>query len=91
MEFKFKFLLTQKANSDLDDIIKYISIELANPTAATDFIVKLRASIEEIQAFPESGAILDNDFLPNLNIRKKSLEITLCTTCLILKKKQFEF
>lgn len=35
MESKWAYQLTQKADADLDDIVGYIAVELANPTAAS--------------------------------------------------------
>jgi len=40
MESKWGYQLTQKADADLDDIVGYIAIELANPKAASDFVDK---------------------------------------------------
>lgn len=37
MESKWEYQLTQKADADLDDIVGYIAVELANPKAASDF------------------------------------------------------
>lgn len=38
MESKWGYQLTQKADTDLDDIVGYIAVELANPKAASDFV-----------------------------------------------------
>ena len=40
MASKWGYQLTQKADADLDDIVGYIAVELANPKAATDFVDK---------------------------------------------------
>ena len=42
MESKYSYLLTQKAEADLDGIVSYLSLELSNPKAASDFMDKLR-------------------------------------------------
>lgn len=42
MESKWGYELTQKAAADLDDIVGYIAVGLANPTAASDFVNKLQ-------------------------------------------------
>ena len=46
MESKWGYQLTQKADADLDDIVGYIAVELANPKAASDFVDKLQGAIE---------------------------------------------
>ena len=71
MTSKFGYRLTKRAESDLDGIVSYIAVELANPQVASDFVDKLQDNIEEIRAFPESGSRVDNEFLQVENIRKK--------------------
>ena len=71
MESKWGYQLTQKADADLDDIVGYIAVELANPKAATDFVDKLQGAIEEARSFPESGSLVVNEFVPNTEVRKK--------------------
>ena len=71
MESKWGYQLTQKADADLDDIVGYIAVELANPKAASDFVDKLQGAIEEARSFPESGSLVVNEFVPNTEIRKK--------------------
>lgn len=41
----------------------YITVDLANPQAASDFVDKLQDTIEEARAFAESGSLVDNKFL----------------------------
>lgn len=65
------YRLTEKACADLDDIVRYIAVELANPTAASDFVDKLQATIEEARSFPESGPLVVNEYLPAAGVRKK--------------------
>ena len=71
MESKFQFRLTEKANADLDDTISYIVVELANPKAASDFMDKLGAAIDEACLLPESGSPVVNDLLGGWEVRKK--------------------
>ena len=63
MGSKFQFRLTEKANAELDDTISYIAVELANPKAASDFMDKLGAAIDEACLLPESGSPVVNDLL----------------------------
>ena len=74
MGSKWGYQLTQKADADLDDIVGYIAVELANPTAASDFMDKLQDAIEEARSFPESGSLVINEFVPNAEVRKKQVD-----------------
>ena len=71
MASKFGCWLIKRAESDLDGIVSYIAIDLANPQAASDFVDKLQDNIEEARVFPESGSLVDNEFLQLKNVRKK--------------------
>jgi toxin ParE1/3/4 len=71
MASKFGYRLTRRAASDLDEIVSYIAIELANPQAASNFVDKLQDSIEEARVFPESGSLVHNEFLQVEDVRKK--------------------
>lgn len=74
MESKWGYQLTQKANVDLDAIVGYIAVELANPKAASDFVDKLPEAIEEVRVFQESGSLVYNEYLPITGVRKKPVE-----------------
>ena len=71
MASKFGYQLTKRAESDLDGIVSYMAVELANPQAASDFVDKLKDNIDEARAFPESSSLVDNEFLQLDNLRKK--------------------
>lgn len=71
MASKFGYRLTKRAESDLDGIVSYIAVELANPKAASDFVDKLKDNIDEARVFPESGSLVDNEFLQVENLQKK--------------------
>lgn len=71
MVSKFGYRLTKRAESDLDGIVSYIAVFLANPQAAFDFVDKLQDNIEEARAFPESGSLVHNEFLQLESVRKK--------------------
>lgn len=71
MESKFIYQLTQTANVDLDEIVSYIAVELANLQAASDFVDKLQDAIEEARSFPQSGLPVGNEFLADKEVRKK--------------------
>ncbi len=74
MESKWGYQLTQKADADLDDIVGYNAVELANPKAASDFVDKLQGAIGEARSFPESGFPAVNEFVPNTEVRKKLVD-----------------
>lgn len=46
MTSKFGYQLTKRAESDLDGIVSYIAIDLANPLVASDFVDTLQDNIE---------------------------------------------
>jgi len=71
MASEYGYRLTQKASTDLDDIIAYMAVDLANPKAASDFMDKVEAAIDEARSFPESGPRADNEYLPEPAVRKK--------------------
>lgn len=73
MASKYQYRLSQKAADDLDGIVSYIASELSNPQAAADFLSRLEKMIDEIRSFPESGAPVNNEFLSNTKLRKKTV------------------
>ncbi len=73
MASKYQYRLSQKAADDLDGIVSYIASELSNPQTAADFLSRLEKVIDEIRSFPESGAPVNNEFLSNTKLRKKTV------------------
>lgn len=73
MASKYQYRLSQKAADDLDGIVSYTASELSNPQAAADFLGILEKVIDEIRSFPESGAPVNNEFLSNTKLRKKTV------------------
>jgi len=70
MTSNYQYNFTKKAETDLDEILSYISIELSNPDAAASFLKDLQAVLASICSVPKIGRIVDNEFLPNREIRK---------------------
>lgn len=70
MVCKFSYLFTEKAERDLDEILKYITFEILNPIAAQNFGKKIFEMIELLRLFPDSGAFVDNEFLSDKSIHK---------------------
>lgn len=71
MASEFSYKLTTKAEEDLDEVVSYIAVQLENPQAATGFLNKLQVAIHEACSFPESGALIVNEFIPYKDIRQK--------------------
>ncbi|WP_037323055.1 type II toxin-antitoxin system RelE/ParE family toxin [Ruminococcus sp. NK3A76] len=70
--------LTDKAAADLDETVRYISLTLGDKKAAADFLDKFEKVTEEACMFPESGELLNNEFLPKGEFRKKYIGEYVC-------------
>ena len=70
MTSNYQYHFTKKAEADLDEILSYISIELSNPEAAASFLKDLLAVLASICSVPKIGSIVENEFLPDKEIRK---------------------
>lgn len=70
MTSNYQYHFTKKAEADLEEILSYISIELSNPEAAASFLKDLLAVLASICSVPKIGSIVENEFLPNREIRK---------------------
>lgn len=51
---------SQEAQSDLDEIWEYISVELCNPQAAENTVNKIMDMVDELKDFSEIGALLSS-------------------------------
>lgn len=70
MEFEYSYRFTEKAAQDLDQILRYISVDLANPQAAKNLGQLIFEKIDAVRLFPKSGAPVDNEFLIDKAVRK---------------------
>ena len=70
MSSNYRYHFTKKAEADLDEILSYISIELSNPDAAASFLKDLQTVLTSICSVPKIGRIVENEFLPDKEIRK---------------------
>jgi len=70
MNSRFPYRFSKKAEADLDEILSYISIELSNPQAASSFLTDLQTVIDSICAIPKMIRIVENEFLPDREVRK---------------------
>ncbi len=71
MEYNFGYDFTRTAESDLSEIVSYIAIDLGNRQAATAWLDELQKKIDETRLFPESGTIVENEFLSIEGVRRK--------------------
>lgn len=69
MDFNL-YRFTSKAENDLDEILEYISSNLANPPAAKSFYEDLFSKIELICHFPESCEKISNKYVKINGVRK---------------------
>ncbi len=58
-----KYLFSDNAKKDLDNILNYISNVLFNPKAAEIFLMSLIKKIELLCLFPEIGKTINNKFV----------------------------
>ena len=70
MNSRFQYRFSKKAEADLDEILSYLSIELSNSDAASGFLKDLQTVIDSICAIPKMGRIVENEFLPDREVRK---------------------
>ena len=73
----------------MDEIVSYIAAELANPQAAADFVARLQKIINETRSFPESGTQVNNEFLPDIGLRKKNVDNYIMYYLPIFEKKRY--
>ena len=67
----YNFKLTQQASDDLDEIVRYMAMELVNKKAARDFLDDIEETIQEACLFPESGVLVKKHFVQYIeNIKK---------------------
>ena len=48
----FKLVISRLAQKDLEDIVEYISVQLANPTAASNFLDETEKCYEHLKLNP---------------------------------------
>ena len=70
MDSKYSYSFTEKAEQDFDEILRYISFDLANPIAAQNLGRKIFEKIDIVRSYPESCAIVENEFLSDKTVRK---------------------
>lgn len=66
----FDYSFTAAAKEDLEGILSYITKDLSNPTAASAFLDNMERAIGQLIEFPQSGSLVENEFVAAGNIRK---------------------
>ncbi len=67
---KYDYVLTELAESDIDDVFEYIALDLANPDAASDFADELEEKLNELCKTQKNGHLVENEFLKRDDIRR---------------------
>lgn len=70
MAFDYSYRFTEKAQHDLVNILQYIDSDLNNRTAAQTLGRKIFATIDSARSFPESGKLVENEFLSDKTVRR---------------------
>ena len=67
---KYNIEYSKESKQDLIDIKKHIKYNLQEPDTANRLINKIRTEIDKLIDKPELYAIIDDDFIKKLEIRK---------------------
>lgn len=70
MTEKYKVLLSTKAKEDLKNIVFYIKNNLKEPSIASKYAKIMKDEIEKLSYLPQRNAIIDDDIIIDLKIRK---------------------
>lgn len=70
MERKFNLNIFHLAQNDMENIFKYIAVDLASPTAANNLIDDFEKAFENICLFPESCPFIQNEYVKDKTLRK---------------------
>lgn len=67
---RYSYVLTEIAETDVEEILDYIAYELSNPQAASDFADALDEKLEEIRLTPKAGRPVHNPYLKRDDVRR---------------------
>ena len=70
MASEYKYCFTKKAEADLDAILSYMVNDLCNAKAAKDFYNKIFGQLNNVCRFPDSGVLVDSEYLADKSIRR---------------------
>jgi plasmid stabilization system protein ParE len=66
----YRLLVTELAEQDLDGIVNYMVVELANPIAARAFLEKIEDCYALLKTRPKIYGVCDDTYLRNKGYRK---------------------
>lgn len=66
----YDYFFTELAEADINDTISYIIEDLCNPVAASTFVDRLEAKLEEICKNPKTGRLVENVYLRRDDVRR---------------------
>jgi len=67
---KYSFRFSNLAEKDMDEIYRYIAVELSNRPAASRLYKRFEQAIDRLRNYPESGQLIDNYFTLEYRLRK---------------------
>ena len=70
MENKLDLKIFPSAQTDMEQIFEYISINLSNPSAALDQINDFEKAFDNVCAFPGSCPPINNEYVKDKSLRK---------------------
>ncbi len=70
MKSKYSLNIYPRAQSDLDDILHYISIDLCNPSAAIELIDNMEHSLDLVCQEPEMCPLVNSSLIKDKTLRK---------------------
>ena len=74
MDSEYRYVITEKALCDINEIILYLSEALSNPQAAKAFFSGIEETIQQIIQFPRSGSPVINPYLKRNDIRSVKIK-----------------
>lgn len=69
----YRILISDKADSQLDEILKYVAIKLDNPTAAKAILEDVKSAYNHLKHMPEAAALCEDPYLAAYGYRKIKL------------------
>lgn len=70
MDNKYSLIFYPAASEDIENIIKYISVDLSNPVAASKLLEDFDESFKTLLAFPKIYPLIDNQFVKDKMVRR---------------------
>lgn len=70
MKNKCALTIFPLAQRDMEQIFKYIAVELCNPTAAIGQINDFEKAFDNVCGFPESCPYIQNEYVKDKSLRK---------------------